>query len=361
MRPMLAVLLIANAAVCQSQVALSQHPIAKGAWTYEDGMPESVTFEYGTELSAEDIDRISGCTSLTRIEMGYAGIDSEYVTVEGGLLKLRQLKNLREVHLCKDGINDDDLRFIASLPNLRSLEFNADNGHDGAPICTDRCAEYVAAARTLRRLVIHDGRFTDAFVASITNDLTDLEELWLNSPGLTDESLRLIADRCKKLKSLSIASDHFSVEGVKVLDQLPSLDQRSVSSPALRKQHDESDKFVGTWESLSATHEGKPIDAWQDATVTITHNSWSIRWNGTTMRSTWEIDSTRNPKWLTRVTRGGTVNFLENAIYKFDGEKLVICETAFIDGRRPAQFRADAGDAQYLIVLRRKDKSETSN
>ncbi len=219
--------------------ALSQRPLSKGTWSYKNGKPESVTFDYGTELTAEDIDRLSGFGSIARINMGYAGIDSEYVTIEGELLKLAQLKNLQEIHLCKDGINDDDLRFVALLPKIHTLEFNADNGSDDAPICTDGCADHLSAAKTLRKLVIHDGQFTDKFVATITKQLSGLEELWLNSPELTDESLRLLADRCKKLKTLRIASDHFTAEGLKHLDHLKHLEKRSVTSPALRKERRE--------------------------------------------------------------------------------------------------------------------------
>ena len=152
--------------------------------------------------------------------------------------KLGRLKNLREVHLCIDALNDDDLKFIALLPKLQTLEFNADNGYDPVheiPICTDRCADHLRSAKTLRSLVIHDGKFTDKFVAEITQGLPGLEKLSLNSPDLTDKSLRLVAERCKKLKSLSIASDHFTAEGLKHLDKLKDLEKRAVSSPALRK------------------------------------------------------------------------------------------------------------------------------
>ena len=213
------------------------------------------------------------------------------------------------------------------------------------------------AAKTLRTLLIHDGQFTDKFVATITQGLPDLEELSLNSSELTDESLRLLADRCKKLKSLSIASDHFTAKGLKYLDKLKDLKKRSVSSPSLRKRKDPKEilRLLGTWEYVSATYKGKPIDTWKDATVTITKDSWTLRWNEKTSRSTWEIDSTRTPKWLTRLTGGGKVNFLENAIYKFDGAQLVICESAHWDERRPKRFVSDEGDGQYLIVLRRKD------
>ena len=224
----------------QSQMAFSQQPISKGEWTFKNGKPESVTFVYGTELTVKEIDQLSSQTSLTRIVMGYAGADSECVEVEGDLLKLGRLKNLEEVHLGIDALNDDDLKFIALLPKLQALEFNADNGYDPVhkiPICTDRCADHLRSAKTLRSLVIHDGRFTDKFVAKITEGLSNLEVLSLNSAELTDESLRLLSERCKKLKSLSIASDHFTAEGLKHLDKLKELEKRSVSSPALRKRN----------------------------------------------------------------------------------------------------------------------------
>ncbi len=249
--------------VGQSQMAFSQQPISKGEWTFKNGKPESVTFVYGTALTAKEIDQLSSCTSLTRIVMGYAGVDSEYVEIEGDLLKLGRLKNLKDVHLNKDGINDDDLKFVALLPKIHTLEFNADNGYDHTrPICTDRCADHLRSAKTLRSLVIHDGRFTDKFVAKITEGLSNLEVLSLNSAELTDESLRLLSERCKKLKSLSIASDHFTAEGLKHLDKLKDLEERAVSSPALRKRNDPKEilKLLGTWEYVSATYEGKPSE-----------------------------------------------------------------------------------------------------
>ena len=84
----------------QSQMAFSQQPISKGNWTYKNEKPESVTFDYGTELTTEDIDRLSGCASIVRIVMGYAGVDSEYVTIHGDLRKLGGLTNLEKLRTC---------------------------------------------------------------------------------------------------------------------------------------------------------------------------------------------------------------------------------------------------------------------
>ena len=222
--------------VARSQIAFSQQPMSHGEWTYKDGKPVSVTFVYGTVLTVREIDQLSGFTSLNRIVMGYAGIDSEYVEIEGDLWKLGRLRNLEELHLCVDALNDDDLKFVSKLPKLRTLEFNADSADENIPTCTDRSAEHMRAAKSLRNLVIHNGTFSDKFIEILAQDLPNLEKLSMNSAKLTDESLRILADRCKKLKSLSITSDNFTTKGLKHLDKLQNLEHRSVSSPSLRKK-----------------------------------------------------------------------------------------------------------------------------
>lgn len=132
MRIIPAVLLASFTIAGLSQMALSQQPISMGEWTFANENPESVTFVYGAAVTVKEIDQLSRHTSLTRIVMGYAGVDSEYVEIEGDLLKLGRLKNLKKVHLNIDALNDDGLKFIALLPSLQSLEFNAGNGY--APV-----------------------------------------------------------------------------------------------------------------------------------------------------------------------------------------------------------------------------------
>ena len=70
MRYIPTVFLATLAILVQSQIAFSQHPISKGVWTFKNDKPESVTFDYGTELTAKEVDRLSSCTSLSRIVMG---------------------------------------------------------------------------------------------------------------------------------------------------------------------------------------------------------------------------------------------------------------------------------------------------
>lgn len=210
-------------------VGHSQQPMSKGSWSYKSGKLVAVNFDYGTELTAKDIDRLSGFESIAQISMGFAGVNSEYVAIEGDLLKLGQLKNLKVLCLNKHGIVDDDLKFISRLPKIRELEFNAINGKGG---CTDRCADFLSEAKTLRELRIWNGQFSDKFIDKITRGMPNLAELMLGSRDLTDESLRLISERCKNLKVLSISSDHFTTVGLKHLDKLKHLQKRRVSTPA---------------------------------------------------------------------------------------------------------------------------------
>ena len=131
-----------------------------------------------------------------------------------------------------------------------------------------------------------------------------------------------------------------------------------MSSPALRKRNDPKEilRLLGTWEYVSAIYEGKPIELGKNETITLTEDNWTLRRNGKLISSsTWEIDSTRSPKWLTQFTRGGKVNFLDRWVYKFDEEQLVLCKSSWMDERRPKEFVSGEGDGQYLIVLRRKD------
>ena len=88
MKVTIAIILASLSMFGPPQVAFSQPPISKGHWSYKNGKPESVAFDYGTELTTQDIDQLSRSVSIARITMGYAGIDCEYVTIEGELLKL---------------------------------------------------------------------------------------------------------------------------------------------------------------------------------------------------------------------------------------------------------------------------------
>ena len=86
-----AALLAAVLIVGQTKNSFSQQPMLKGDWSWKNGELERVNFDYGTELTAKDIRRVSAFGTIAHLYMGYAGVDSEYVTIEGKLLRLGRL------------------------------------------------------------------------------------------------------------------------------------------------------------------------------------------------------------------------------------------------------------------------------
>ena len=196
---------------------------------------KSVRIVYGTELTPEDVAYLSTLKNLVEIEMGFAGVSGEFVTIEGDLSMLAELKSLETFRLCKYKMKDEDLEFVASLPRITYLEFNADtNPDEEGPTATDRCADNLSRATTLRDICIYGGgKFTDKFVSKVTQGLPDLEHLDLYSDELTDESLRLLAKRCRKLKWLNIDSKGFTDEGVKHLAHAKNLEMLWLDSDSL--------------------------------------------------------------------------------------------------------------------------------
>ena len=326
------------------------------------GLPnlQRVEISYGSELSRADLDAISKLSGLRELVIGFPGVASEYVTIEGGLSSLGQLKQLQVLRFCVDGIQDEDLKFLAELPQLQTLEFRADSGRNEPPVCTDKCAEHLGKATRLKHLDIAGGQFSDAFLADLLQRLPNLESLQVASDQFTDASLDSIAKHAGQLRTLSIASNQFTVQGTMLLSGMNRLVEKQVQSPAIRNHRREVQKFLGEWELESVKTEGKLQKIKTSMSYTITEKDWTRRWSDQFARASWEIDAEKKPKWLTRVTGGGKVNFLEDGIYKFDGDRLIFCESAWVGGDRPTQFSAEKGESQYLTVLRRKKDKDSA-
>jgi len=114
---------------------------------------------------------------------------------------------------------------------------------------------------------------------------------------------------------------------------------------------------MGTWDYVSVTYDGKPFDVGDRATITITEHRWTIRRNKQIIHSTWKIDATKSPKHLNQVVKREKVTFTMKSIYRFDGNRLVLCERDHPDKPRPEKFTAKRGDGQFLIVLQRRAKN----
>lgn len=201
----------------------------------------SLEIVYGTTLTADDLDYLSSLTRLEGIQIGQEIIDSP-VNIKGDLSVLGKLKSLDWVHLCKHDIEDADLKFIALLPNITHLEFNADSDFGGGgSTVSDRCAHHLCGAKTLESIYIQGyGKLTDEFVSAVSNGLPNLEHLNLSCPSLTDASLGFLATRCEKLKWLDLSSNQFTDQGIQHLSTVKNMEMLWINSSALTSKCIES-------------------------------------------------------------------------------------------------------------------------
>src|SRR5690606_17764258 len=124
----------------------------------------------------------------------------------------------------------------AKLPRIQHLEFlgGPNPWHEEGPAVTDACADSIRRAKTLRRLCIYRGSgLSDRFISAISQDLSDLEHLSIDSELLTDLSLQLLAERCRNLQSLDLQSNHFTDGGVAALANAKELEVLWLRSASL--------------------------------------------------------------------------------------------------------------------------------
>ncbi|MCC9605601.1 hypothetical protein LOC68_22130 [Blastopirellula sp. JC732] len=197
---------------------------------------ESLYVSYGLTLTADDIAYLATVEQLKSIEVGFAGASGEEVKIEADLAPLAKLKRLKWVHLSKEQMQDDDLKFVAALPELEYLEFRGDTNPWGekGPVVTDRSVDYLSRASTLKHLLIcNAAHLSDKFVEQITRGVPGLEHLDVDSPDLTDESLRLLATRCQNLNWLDLSSGQITDDGVRHLANAKNLEMLWLRSAAL--------------------------------------------------------------------------------------------------------------------------------
>ena len=196
---------------------------------------ERVYISYGTKLTADDVSVLSTLENVNDLMLGGVSSAMEPVTIEGSLEKLAGLKRLRTLWLCKERFRDEDLEFIAKLPELESMDLFADNDDEQKSVITDRSAEFFRRAKTIRWLSIFGGeKLTDDFVNIISQDLPRLESLDLTLSGeLTDISLEMLASRCTRLKKLRLGSKRFTDRGMRHLTAASQLEQLWLSAGSL--------------------------------------------------------------------------------------------------------------------------------
>lgn len=189
---------------------------------------EDVVYFYGEVIDADDFLELAKVKSLRGIAIGSMASAVESAAIDGDVSKLGSLKQLESVSLNIEPVADDDLRFVSQLPRLTSIEVFVGGkdetvGREG-PGCTDHCAEHLSKAVRLESLWISGGgELSDQFIDRLTAGTGNLKRLDLDSTVLTDESLRLLSDRCPHLEDLSLRSERLTDGGVRHLLRLKNL------------------------------------------------------------------------------------------------------------------------------------------
>ncbi len=118
-------------------------------------------------------------------------------------------------------------------------------------------------------------------------------------------------------------------------------------------------KFAGTWEAVSlevngtkaGANEGKGLKA------IVEGNTLTIKHGEKTVKATFTIDPSKDPKWLDSITKAGGKELKSLGIYKFEDDKLSICYTLG-SGKRPKKFSTKGGTKEAPIFLTVYEKAK---
>jgi hypothetical protein len=136
---------------------------------------------------------------------------------------------LESLWICKKDLKDSDLQVFLKLPNLKFITIEGENlCEDGAPHgLTEQAVHTLASIKTLEHVAIRgDTGFTDHSVAGLAK-LPNLKSLELTSSRLTDNALGIIASEMK-LRELWIESPQFTDKGVSLLKQAAKIEELHV-------------------------------------------------------------------------------------------------------------------------------------
>jgi len=176
------------------------------------------------EISEAEMHYVAGLMQLRHLMIGQA---PEAVSIsDAAFAELADCLWLESVWICKEDLNDDDLKVLRELPNLKEVTI------EGGDLCeadmphglTENAASILASIKNLESVRIRgDAGFSDRSV----DELAKLPKLWslgLRSSRFTDDALKIIASKMK-LRALRIESPRFTDEGVRMLKETTSIEE----------------------------------------------------------------------------------------------------------------------------------------
>lgn len=110
----------------------------------------------------------------------------------------------------------------------------------------------------------------------------------------------------------------------------------------------------GTWIVVSAIADGKENEEIKNDKLIFKDGKLTIKGEKKEEQATYKLDPAAKPKNLD-VTPEGKDEIVA-AIYKLDGDKLIVCAVPVPGGKRPTEFSGKEGSGQLLVELKREKK-----
>jgi len=185
------------------------------------------------DISLPEMRYVASLKQLRHLMIGQA---PEAVKIgQPALSVLSECQWLEDVWICKTNLSNPDLMMLKKLPNLKRVTIEGgDLCKAGAPHgLSEEAALILASIKTLEEVAIRgDAGFSDQSVRELAK-LPRLEALELNSSKFTDETLEIITSQMK-LRELWIRSPRFTDEGVQVFKEANAIEILTVERDALQ-------------------------------------------------------------------------------------------------------------------------------
>jgi uncharacterized protein (TIGR03067 family) len=113
----------------------------------------------------------------------------------------------------------------------------------------------------------------------------------------------------------------------------------------------------GSWSMVSLTLSGREMPEGQvsEGRMVVEGDSITTTWAGRDTLATFKLDPAMMPRAIDITFKDGPLkDRTVKGIYKFDGDRFVICRAAQPDRERPADFSSDAGSRRILVVWKRE-------
>jgi uncharacterized protein (TIGR03067 family) len=120
----------------------------------------------------------------------------------------------------------------------------------------------------------------------------------------------------------------------------------------------DAEALKGTWSMVSLTLSGREMPEGQvsTASMVVQGDGITTTWASRDTLATFKLDPTMSPKTIDLTFSDGPLkDQIVKGIYKFDGNRFVMCRAARPEGERPGDFNSEAASGRILVVWKRKE------